>query len=120
MKSKQDEGSSECYIQDLRSRVGKFAKEFPLKMIWAISGLEVKAWLQALVRESSKTNKNAPKVPVSNRTKNNFRLGIQTLFSFAKAQRYLPSDWSEMENVPVWKVKDEGVDIFGPEEITLL
>ena len=47
-------------------------------------------------------------------------LYVQTLFSFAKSQRYLPADWNEMESVPVWKVKDEEVEIFTPDEMTLL
>jgi integrase len=45
---------------------------------------------------------------------------VQTLFSFAKSQRYLPADWNEMESVPLWKVKEEEVEIFTPEEMTLL
>src|SRR5438309_2231597 len=119
LRAKKDEGCSERYTQDLESRVGKFAREFP-KQIAAVSGMEVKAWLQGLVKETSKVNKKAPKVPVTNRTRNNFRLGIQTLFSFAKSQRYLPADWNEMEAVPLWKTKDEEVEIFRPDEMTLL
>jgi integrase len=119
LRAKKDEGCSERYTQDLESRVGKFAREFP-KQIAAVTGTEIKAWLQGLVKETSKVNKKAPKVPVTNRTRNNFRLGIQTLFSYAKSQRYLPADWNEMESVPVWKTKDEEVEIFRPDEMTLL
>ncbi len=119
LRAKKDEGCSERYTQDLESRVGKFAREFP-KQIAAVTGLEIKTWLQALVKETSKVNKKAPKVPVTNRTRNNFRLGIQTLFSYAKSQRYLPADWNEMEAVPLWKTKDEEVEIFRSDEMTLL
>ena len=42
------------------------------------------------------------------------------MFSFAKSQRYLPADWNEMESIPLWKMKDEQIEIFTPEEMTLL
>ena len=117
--AKRGEGCSERYIQDLDSRCGKFAREFP-RMIATIRGVEIKTWLQDLTRETSKVDKRAPRKPVTNRTRNNFRLCIQTLFSFAKAQQYLPADWNEMDSVPLWKMKDEEVEIFTPEEMTIL
>jgi hypothetical protein len=52
---------------------------------------------------------------IANRTRNNFRLALQTLFSFAKSQKYLPTDWNEFESVPVWKTKNEAVEIFTPD-----
>jgi integrase len=119
IKAKRGEGCSERYIQDLVSRCGKFAREFP-RMISTIVGLEIKTWLQDLTRETSKKDKRAPRKPVTNRTRNNFRLCIQTLFSFAKSQRYLAADWNEMESVPLWKMKDEEVEIFTPEEMSIL
>jgi integrase len=119
IKAKRNEGCSERYIQDLESRCGKFVEEFP-RAIATIGGLEIKSWLQELTREGSKKDKRAPRKPVTNRTRNNFRLCIQTLFSFAKGERYLPKDWNEMEVVPLWKVKDEEVEIFTPEEMSIL
>jgi len=32
----------------------------------------------------------------------------------------LPADWNEMDAVPLWKVKEEEVEIFTPDEMTLL
>ncbi|HEY9175971.1 MAG TPA: hypothetical protein VI136_27130 [Verrucomicrobiae bacterium] len=119
IQAKRDEGCSTRYIQDLESRVGKFAREFP-RAIGTVNGHEIKAWLQGLTRETSKVDRRAPRKPVSNRTRNNFRLCIQTLFSFAKAQRYLALDWNEMDAVPLWKMKDEEVEIFTPEEMSIL
>jgi integrase len=119
IKAKRAEGCSERYIQDLESRCGKFAREFP-RMIATIRGLEIKTWLQDLTRETSKKDKRAPRKPVTNRTRNNFRLCIQTLFSFAKSQQYLPADWNDMDSVPLWKMKDEEVEIFTPEEMSIL
>ncbi len=119
IKAKRAEGCSERYIQDLESRCGKFAREFR-RAIATIRGFEIRTWLQELTREGSKKNKRAPRKPVTNRTRNNFRLCIQTLFSYAKAQQYLPTDWNDMDLVPLWKVKDEEVEIFTPEEMSIL
>jgi hypothetical protein len=44
---------------------------------------------------------------VTNRTRNNFRLCVQTLFSYAKSQRYLPADWNEMESVTMTEIMTE-------------
>lgn len=117
LKAKREEGLSERYIQDLESRVGKFAQNFKAE-ISAVKGHQIKAWLQGLTREGA--NGEAKQVPVSNRTRNNFRLGIQTLFAFAKSQRYLPRDWKEMETVPLWKTKNDCVEIFAPDELMML
>ncbi len=119
VKAKRSEGCSERYIDDLTSRCGKFAREFP-REIATIRGPEIKTWLQGLTRETSKVDKRSPRKPVTNRTRNNFRICLQTLFSFAKAQEYLPADWNDMDAVPVWKVKDEEVEIFTPEEMSIL
>jgi integrase len=89
-------------------------------LISAVSGTEIRAWLQGLDHETSKVDASAPRRAVANRTRNNFRLCIQTLFMFAKAQRYLPSDWDELGSVPQWKVKGQAVEIFTAEEMTLL
>lgn len=89
-------------------------------MIATIRGFEIKTWLQDLTRETSKSDKRAPHKPVTNRTRNYFHLCIQTLFSFAKSQQYLPADWNEMDSVPLWKMHDEQVEIFTLEEMSIL
>jgi integrase len=118
--AKRAEGCSERYIEDLESRVGKFVEAFATRQVAGVNGTEIRDWLQGLQHSTSRVNPKAPKVPVTNRTRNNFRLCVQTLFSFARAQRYLAADWNEMESVPLWKVKDEEVEIFTPDEMTLL
>jgi integrase len=67
---------------------------------------KIKEWLQAMT--------------VANRTRNNFRLTIQTFFAFAKSKKYLPNDWREFESVPLWKTKKEEVEIFTPSEMAKL
>jgi integrase len=105
LKAKRDEGLSERYLQDLESRIGQFAKDFHCNLT-SIQMHKIKEWLQAM--------------SVANRTRNNFRLAIQILFSFAKSQKYLPADWQEFDAVPVWKMKKQPVEIFTPAEIAEL
>jgi integrase len=118
--AKRAEGCSERYIQDLESRVGKFAKAFGTRQVLSVRGPEIKQWLQGLQHATSRTDPDAPRVPVTNRTRNNFRLCIQTFFMFARSQQYLGADWNEVEGIPLWKVKDEEVEIFTPEQLTML
>jgi integrase len=120
MKAKKADGCSERYTDDLESRVSKFVLAFGTRQITSVSGTEIKEWLQGLQHSTSRVDPNAPKVPVTNRTRNNFRLCIQALFSFARAQRYLPGDWKELDSLPLWKVKGEEIEIFTAEELTLL
>jgi integrase len=82
-----------------------FADAFQSQLA-SVTGTQIKTWLQ--------------KMEVANRTRNNFRLAVQTFFSFAKSQKYLPKDWNELEAVPVWKAKNDGVEIFTPEELSML
>jgi integrase len=105
LKAKRDEGLSQRYLQGLDSRIGRFAKDFQCSLT-SVSMDKIKDWLQAL--------------PVGNRTRNNFRMAVQTFFSFAKSQKYLPADWREFESIPVWKAKKEEVEIFTPSEIAIL
>ena len=105
LKAKREEGLSDRYLDDLESRLGRFAADFQCDVSGILGG-QIREWLQAL--------------PVGNRTKNNFRLAVHTLFNFAKTRRYLPKDWAEMDSVPTWKEKTEAVGIFTPDEMTKL
>ncbi len=103
--AKRDEGLSNRYIGDLRGRLRRFMADHDGE-IFEVKGPAIRAWIQGL--------------KVANRTRNNFRLSVQTLLSFAKAQRYLPKDWDEMEAVPLWKQKEEVAEIFSPSEMVSL
>lgn len=105
IQAKRDEGLSDRYIRDLESRLGSFARTYT-GQIADLRGPKIREWIQ--------------KLNVANRTRNNFRLAIQTLCSFAKAQRYLPRDWNELEAVPLWKLKEKEVEIFTPDELVTL
>lgn len=105
LESKKAEGLSGRHIEDLTNRLERFARDFQCEIAGATGGT-IKAWIQ--------------NHKVSNRTRNNFRMAIQTLCSFAKKAGYLPRDWNELEKVPVWKTADTEVEIFTQKEITIL
>ena len=69
LKAKRAEGLSERYLQDLESRVGRFAASFT-GQIAAVSGREIKEWLQALTREGKEAK--AKGVPVNKRQNKNY------------------------------------------------
>lgn|GEM_PF-3482291 len=101
--TKREAGLSERYLQDLDSRLEEFSRDFQCS-IGAVTGPEIRAWLQ--------------KKDVCNRTRNNPRVAIQTLFSFSVGQKYLPKEWNEMSAVPTWKTVGEEVEIFTPSEMS--
>lgn len=103
--AKKAERLSRRHIEDLNARLEKFSADFKCQIAGA-NGTTIKDWIQNL--------------DIANRTRNNFRLAIQTLCSFAKKEGYLPRDWNELEKVPVWKTTAAEVEIFRPEEITKL
>jgi integrase len=105
LKAKRDEGLSDLYLRDLKIRGGKFAKDFQCNLT-SVQMNKIREWLQAM--------------PVANRTRNNCRLAVQTLFAFAKSRKYLPADRNEFESVPLWKIKNKQVKIFNPEELEKL
>lgn len=60
IQAKRDEGCSERYVADLKSRLGRFARAFP-KLISAVTGAEIRAWLQGLEHETPKMDRSAPR-----------------------------------------------------------
>ena len=102
IRAKRGEGLSELYLHDLKMRAGKFAKDFHGKLV-NVQMSQIRDWLQAM--------------DIANRTRNNFRMAIQTLFAYAKTQKYLPADWNEIDAIPVWKITKENVEIFTPQEM---
>ncbi len=100
--SKEGDGLSEGYLRHLRYDLEKFGKGFSCN-IGTITGAEIDGWLRGL--------KVAP------RTRNNLRASVQTLFSYAKARKYLPKDHDEIEAVPLAKDNDGDIEVFTPAEM---
>jgi integrase len=102
MEAKRADGASARYLQCLKYCMGKFAGAFKCN-IGSVTSAEIDDWL----RRSG----------LSPRSRNNLRNSVQTLFSFAKARRYLPKDHDEIEAVPVVKDRDGAIEVFTPAEL---
>jgi integrase len=72
--AKQADGMSKRYVQDLRSRLPRFANAFGEQIVATITAKEIDSWLRGL--------------PVGPTTRNNFRRVLVTFFSHAVALGY--------------------------------
>jgi len=102
LKLKRSDGLSEAYLRHLRYDLEKFAGAFHGN-IGTVAGPDIDKWLRGL--------------GVSPRTRNNLRTSIQTLFAFAKSQKYLPKDHDEIEGVTRAKDGAGEIEIFTPREM---
>jgi len=102
LKFKQSDGLSSEYLRHLRGDMNRFAAAFHGN-IGTVMGPDIDKWLRGL--------------GVSPRTRNNLRASVQTLFAFAKAQRYLPKDHDEIDSVLLAKPGPSEIEIFTPKEI---
>ena len=93
---------SDRYLESLQWAFAKFTSVFKCP-IGNVTGPEIDHWL----RESG----------LSPRTRNNMRNSVQTLFSFAKARRYVPKDHDEISDVPLAKDRGGKIEIFTPSEL---
>ena len=76
--AKKADGMSKRYIQDLRSRLPRFAKKFDGQMVASITSTEIDNWLRSL--------------EVGPTTRNNFRRTLVMLFNHAVARGYATSN----------------------------
>ena len=103
--TKAADGLSERYVKSLRWALPKFVRAFRCN-IGDVTGPEIDVWLRG--------------VGLSPRTRNNLRNSVQTLFSFAKARRYVPKDHDELDAVPLAKDKGGEIEVFTPFELESL
>ena len=95
--------SSARYLEDLSSRLGKFASAFK-KDTCAVTTAQVQAWLDSL-KCAAQTTKN-------------YRTVLNLLFEFAVARGYAADN--PIEGVESLKVRGGEVEIYTPEEIRCL
>jgi integrase len=103
--AKEADGLSLHWIRELKTRLGRFAKSFA-GPIATTSGTDLDTWLRSL--------------NVGPRTRNNYRMCLVTLFSYAKSRRYLPRDWQEVESVTVAKKPPGPISILSVSEMETL
>jgi hypothetical protein len=103
----QKNGRGMYHVRDLETRLGRFAASFPGR-INEISEQEITEWLQTLkkiVWKDGQQVKNEQGLPVSARTRNNYRDALYELFEHARKRGYLPkglpTEASETDRVKV-------------------
>ena len=106
LKIREQDGASTKYLGQLRTTLNRLAAKFPCPVL-EVTGPEVDAWLRSL--------------DVATVTRNSMLRCIKVLFSFAKAQNYLPDEKNTaVEQVQQVRVKSEDTTIFSPEEMAKL
>lgn len=105
LSAKAQQGLSEKYLKDLRSRCGRFASRFVCQ-ITSITSADIEEFLNNL--------------NLSNRSHNNYLQSILTLFEFGKSRGYLQQDHSEVSRIALRKKVHGSIEIFSPEEIQAL
>ena len=76
--ARRKDGLSERSLQNYRSRIGRFCHDFT-GPISAVTSQDIDTWLAGL--------------PVSRRTRNNYRGDLLPLWVFARRRNYLPRGW---------------------------
>jgi integrase len=106
LRIKEQDGASVAYLGQLRTTLNRFATKFPGPIL-EVTGPEVDAWLRSL--------------DIAAVTRNSMLRCIKVLFSFAKAQNYLPDEKNTaVEQMQQVRVKSEDTTIFSPEEMAKL
>ena len=103
--ARRKDGLSERSLQNYRSRIGRFCHDFT-GPISAVTSQDIDTWLAGL--------------PVSRRTRNNYRGDLLPLWVFARRRNYLPRGWDPFDQVAVVKNETVVVEIFTPDDLLKL
>lgn len=100
------DGVSIRYLQDVRSRLGRFAKAFQMDIAEAETG-QIDEWLRSL--------------KVAARSRKNFRILLVALFRFARDRGYLSDDViTAADRLPVPKAEGGEIEIYTVDEMAAL
>jgi len=111
--AKTADGVSKYYTSDLKWRLGRFAKKFPGSITFVTSA-DIQDFLRDLKGEPDEAGKA---LPVTGRSRNNFRRAIGTLINFAVSRGYLVKGTVEIEDVAQAREENGEIEIFRPEEM---
>jgi integrase len=103
---RKDDGRSERYLQDIDSRLGRFAKAFRMNIADVQTSM-MDEWIRSL--------------KVSARSRKNFRILLVALFNFAKTCGCLPKDaTTAADALPAPKIEGKETEIYSPTEMRRL
>jgi hypothetical protein len=101
IQTREKDGSSIRHIDDLRSRLDRFAAALKCP-VGEVNAARIQDFLLSL--------------NLAPRTVNNFRTSISNLMTFARMRRYLPADSAPLREVPEVKEPHREVGIYTPAE----
>ncbi len=113
IEAKSADGMSKYYTSDLKWRLGRFAEQFPGR-ISLVTSAEIGDFLRGLKGLADEGEKA---MPVTGRSRNNFRRAIGTLINFAVSRGYLVKGTVEIEDVAQAREDNGEIEIFRPEEM---
>jgi integrase len=113
IEAKTADGMSKYYTSDLKWRLGRFAEKFP-GVISLVTSAEIGDFLRGLKGLADEGEKA---LPVTGRSRNNFRRAIGTLINFAVSRGYLVKGTVEIEDVAQAREENGEIEIFRPEEM---
>jgi len=104
LRAKQRDGRASMYLADLRKRLARFCADFGNRPIASITVEEVDNWLRDL--------------PLSPKSRANFRANIGVIFSYAVSRRML--DFNPVLHTAKPKLPDNPPEIFTVDELRAL
>jgi integrase len=104
VEAKQSDGRAKLYIYDLRKRLERFALDFGSRTVASVTVEEIDAWLRNL--------------PLSAKSRDNFRTNISVLFGYAARRRIIASNPITFTSKP--KLIDKAPEIFTVDELRSL
>ena len=104
IEAKRRDGMSTAYLADLRKRFGRFCRDFGKRPIATVTVEEIDNWLRDL--------------PLSPKSRANYRANIGVLFSYAKRRRLI--DFNPVEFTAKPKLPDNPPEIFEVDELRSL
>jgi integrase len=115
--AKEADQLSEVYLKDLRGRLSRFAKAFPVKVSLVTKG-DIERFLRELTATERLAGGGIHVRPASPKSRNHYRAAIGTLFYFAESRGYLAKGQVDIESVALAKQKEGEIEIFRPEEMS--
>lgn len=108
---KMSRNKSDRYVQDLRSRLGKFKSDFPCKLV-DVDTARVQKWLDGYKQADGKS--------ISAQSYNNYRAVVHALFAFAEKRGYIAKGTNPVESVERQTIRDRNISFFTPDQFAAL
>ena len=100
LQNKEHDGKRPHYLRDLRSRLGRFRRDFGSCIVATVTANQCDDWLRAF--------------PLSAQSRNNYRRVLSTFFAYAVARRFCPDN--PIVNTSKAKVMAKPVEVLTPEQ----